>query len=394
MWKRPWNLKEGFMIGLGLIIVGLLLQFTVGPVIWQIFAWPVNVYLLALIIILLLLAFAYCGKIYAFSFLSSWQSAVPALAYALVLTIAMGVTHQVAENTPPTDPIGLSKMLSFWPFVLVYLWMAVIIGLVTLRQVAHFSWSYFPALVSHLGLFIVMVCGTLGSADMQRLRMYCELGKPEWRALDSNNKTIELPIAIQLNKFIMEEYPPKLMLIDNKSQQTIMKDGQPMTIVVDSAFKSGRLGDWEIMLEDRKSDDVITVKAVNIKNPKQTGEGIVSCGNYMMPPQMIALGEQYTLAMPIRDPKRYASEVEVMTEKGAHLQATIDVNKPLSIEGWKIYQYSYNTRMGKWSNYSVFEFVTDPWLPVVYVGIGLLVIGALGLLFTAKHSKDKSGSDE
>ena len=43
--------------------------------------------------------------------------------------------------------------------------------------------------------------------------------------------------------------------------------------------------------------------------------------------------------------------------------------------------------MGKWSNVSVFELVTDPWLPIVYAGIFMLLIGAVGMFLTAGRKK-------
>ena len=39
---KPWTFKEGFLIGGGHIIAGLALQLSVGPVVWDAFAWPVN----------------------------------------------------------------------------------------------------------------------------------------------------------------------------------------------------------------------------------------------------------------------------------------------------------------------------------------------------------------
>ena len=45
--------------------------------------------------------------------------------------------------------------------------------------------------------------------------------------------------------------------------------------------------------------------------------------------------------------------------------------------------------MGKWSNVSVFELVRDPWLHAVYVGIYLLIIGAVGMFLTAGKKKEK-----
>ena len=34
MWKKPWTMKEGTAIVIGLALVGLLLQLTIGPLDW------------------------------------------------------------------------------------------------------------------------------------------------------------------------------------------------------------------------------------------------------------------------------------------------------------------------------------------------------------------------
>ena len=82
-------------------------------------------------------------------------------------------------------------------------------------------------------------------------------------------------------------------------------------------------------------------------------------------------------------PKRYASDVTLFTADGDSLRDTILVNKPLSIMGWKVYQLSYNEAMGGMSESSVLELVRDPWLPYVYVGIFMMLLGAVLLFF--KH---------
>ena len=56
MWNKPWNLKEGVAIVAGLLLVGLLLQFSIGPLDWVLFLWPANgITLIVLIIALILL---------------------------------------------------------------------------------------------------------------------------------------------------------------------------------------------------------------------------------------------------------------------------------------------------------------------------------------------------
>ena len=291
MWKKPWTLKEGFLIGAGLIVTGLLLELTVGAVDWDVFAWPTNIIVLAVFVLLIIAAYCCRSKVYAFRFLGTFQAAVPALAYAVALTIVMGLTRQTI------DVRGLNNMLSFWPFVLVYVYMAFILGLVTLRHVCHFHWKRdIPFLLNHLGLFIALTCATLGNADMQRLKMLTTIDQVEWRALDADMNLHELPLAIELKKFVMEVYD----------------DGSP---------------------------------------------------------------------------KRFASEIQIMTKKGKNFHTTVDVNKPAEVEGWKIYQFGYDTNAGADSRISILELVRDPWLPAVYTGIGMMLLGALSMFILAQRKK-------
>jgi hypothetical protein len=62
----------------------------------------------------------------------------------------------------------------------------------------------------------------------------------------------------------------------------------------------------------------------------------------------------------------------------------IEVNKPTRFKGWKLYQISYDTKMGKYSSLSVIEAVKDPWLPVVYIGILFLIAGAIYLFWLGR----------
>jgi hypothetical protein len=56
---------------------------------------------------------------------------------------------------------------------------------------------------------------------MERLRMTTKTGQAEWRALDENQKMRELPLAIELQDFTIDEYPPKLMLINNETGEAL-----------------------------------------------------------------------------------------------------------------------------------------------------------------------------
>ena len=142
MWTKPYGMKEGFLIGGGLILAGLMLELSVGQVDWDAFSWPVNGIVLAGFLGIIAIIFLLKRRVYGLQFMSTYKAAIPALVYAVVLTIIMGLTRQT------TDGRWLNNMLSFWPFVLIYVYMAVILGLVVLKQLqvwaaARFSLSAF-----------------------------------------------------------------------------------------------------------------------------------------------------------------------------------------------------------------------------------------------------------
>ena len=291
MWTKPYDMKEGFLIGGGLIFAGLMLELSVGPVDWDAFRWPVNGIVLAGFLATIASIFLLRKRVYGFQFIGTYKAAIPALVYAVVLTIIMGLTRQEVNGT------WLNNMLSFWPFVLIYVYIAVILGQIILRRMLHFQWKRdIPFLLNHLGLFLAMTTATLGNADMQRLRMITVKGEPEWRALTSQQQIMEMPIAIELKEFIMETYD----------------DGSP---------------------------------------------------------------------------RRFASDIQILTKTGKNIQTTVEVNKPVEVDGWKIYQYGYDTQMGAMSEYSILELVSDPWLPLFYTGIYMMLGGAVCMFLKGKKVK-------
>ena len=64
----------------------------------------------------------------------------------------------------------------------------------------------------------------------------------------------------------------------------------------------------------------------------------------------------------------------MLTKSGKDIQATVDVNKPVEVDGWRIYQYGYDTAMGAMSQTSILELVSDPWLPLAYTGIYMMLL--------------------
>lgn len=409
MWTKPWGFKEGIAIGCGLLATGFVLQATLGRIEWAAFAMPVNLIALSAYLILLVAAHLLRHRLYLFQWLSTYPAAVSALAFTTLLTVAMGLIRQLPSQHPGAGFPGFSQMLSQWSFVLSYIWLVTSLGLTILRAGFPFRWSKIPFWLNHAGLFIAIVCATIGNADMQRLKMTTQTGKAEWRAFDDDGNLHELPLAIELQQFTIDEYPPKLMLIDNASGKALPAEN-PSHILIENDVKSGLLADWQITIEEvlplaasvTTADTVrfsefhslgattaALVKAVNAKTGTQR-HGWVSCGSFIFPYKALRLDETASLVMPDLEPQRFASAVTVYTERGKVLADTIEVNRPLEVDGWKIYQLSYDETKGKWSDISIFELVRDPWLPFVYAGIWMLVAGAACLFLQLRTRKEET----
>ncbi|MBR5176702.1 MAG: cytochrome c biogenesis protein ResB [Bacteroidales bacterium] len=281
LFKKPWKLSDGFLFGGFLVLVGLIVQIALGPVNWGLLGAPINLILLGVFLAFVIAAFFLKKRSGFFAWLGSPAAAVPSIAWTLVMTIVMGLTAQIPSKG------WLGNMTSFWPFVLCYIWLTAVVGLVALNHITRLgrSWKEIPAVLNHLGLFVTLVCATLGSVDKRELMMTLHEGDTVSSAETEDGTSYDTGISVRLDDFTMETWPNGM-------------------------------------------------------------------------------------------PKRFASDVSVKGKTGKETSAVIEVNKPLKIEGWKMYQYGYDEEAGVEGKMSILQLVKDPWLPLVYLGIFTMIAGA------------------
>lgn len=411
MWKQPWGYAEGWTISFGLFLTGVILQVTTGKVDATLFQYPLNAIVGGVFLFFLVMLYVVSRKAAALQWFYSLTASITSLTAWMVLVIIMGLTRQVAPSVTVThggllSGLGFMQMTSSWPFLLLFLYFISVLGLVTIHKISRFRWKDIPFLLNHAGLFITLLAAILGNGDLQRLRMTATLDNPEWRATDETGQMTELPLAIELKSFTIDEYPPKLLAIDNTTGKAL-PEGNPENLLVEESPLSGSLLDWDIEVTRSlsmaacvrtvdtmnfvafHSEGATTALLVKARNRVDGTEksGWVSCGSFMFPYVSLPLSDSVSLVMPEPEPKRFASEVTVYTQSGERVDALIEVNKPLSMGGWKIYQLSYDEAKGKWSSTSIFELVKDPWLPVVYTGILMILLGSVCLFVLAPGNK-------
>jgi hypothetical protein len=354
---------------------------------------------------LLITAFVLWQKHPAMKFLGGVKAALPAILGFTFLVLLMGFVKQDVEPKSTVSRIlGLTHIVRTWPFILINLYLMILLGVVTLKRLSPFNLKNAGFFLNHFGLFLVLFSTALGSSDVQRLTMNCYEKQPEWRAVDTSGKTIELPLAIQLLNFNIDEFKPKVTIIDNQTGQIVEQKRKVQYEVLDrNTFElynyhleieqfletSGKVGDAYFAVNEPGAAPSAKVKVTD-KNGN-TVSGWICAGSYVHQPEALKLSEQYSLVMLPAEPKKFSSELSIQTKNGKNITTTIEVNRPFKIDGWTIYQLSYDTRLGRWSDLSVLELVRDPWLPVVYFGIFLMMGGAAFLFITGKP---KNGGTE
>lgn len=414
IWQKPWHFTETIFIVIGIYLVGMMLQLSVGTFKFTSLAWPLNI--------------IFGGGSLLFVFLLSlrkrsafyqWLAGVPfsvTLISALIIqTIIMGITPQVsgALSTKPGvfDIIGFTRMTSSWPFILIYFSTIIALFAAVLNRLKSPKWRDYAFYLNHTGLLIFLFASGFGASDMKRYVMYVEerADLPEWRVYSENKDVLELPIAITLNDFVMEEYAPKLTIIERKTGKSIPEE-TPYYFQLADKTQETEIEGWAVKVDTfltdaiRNSDKTYKeikmpgacpaakVSVKEIKTGKKIS-GWVCCGNYAQLYMPLNINGAYSLVMTRPEAKRYASDIVVISESGEKKSAILEVNKPLKMGSWTIYQYGYDTDAGKASMYSSFELVYDPWLNAVYFGIILCAIGSLCLFWIGNKKRKDAKND-
>lgn len=120
MWRDPWSFVEAFVIASAILVVGILLHFTLGPIPFHGFAYPLNIIggVGILLLSLLLAILARRGNRIA-TFLAGYKMSIAAMAILMGLSIIMGLTRQIELAAPhganlqeAIHAVGFSYMLS------------------------------------------------------------------------------------------------------------------------------------------------------------------------------------------------------------------------------------------------------------------------------------------
>lgn len=402
-WEHPWGYVESFFIGFGLIVTGLFLELFVASGNEFTVTYPYNVYFIVGYSIALFVAYKWFSNIQLIRWLTKVPASISSIALVTLLVMVMGIIPQVPSENNIIQNFGLNRMTSNWAFLLVIFQFLTCLGLITIKRILQFSWSNFGFVLNHFGLFLALIAGILGSGDLQRLTVDVYEGKPSWIATDNKNNEVELPFAFYLKDFMIEEYNPKLALVDNKLGSIAHNNGKNLYLVekgetytfqkyevtiTDYLASSGKIGEGYYFVNEIGSPPSASVTVKDLETDS-ISKGWISSGSFRYPYESLKISDDYSIVMTIPEAKKFSSDIDILTREGERISTVLEVNKSFKFEGWNIYQLSYDDRKGKWSELSVIELVRDPWLPVIYTGIFMMIAGAMYMFWVGNRITKK-----
>jgi hypothetical protein len=336
-------------------------------------------------------------------FLTSAPLATALIAYVAILALIMGLTPQEPipyrpnEITGPISRLGLDRLTGAWPLASVYLLLLVSLGAAVAVKFARRGAIF---LFLHLGLWLLLAAAGPGAADRSEEIMIVPVGSFEWRAQRPNGEILEMPLAIRLDDFDLEEYPAQLAIIEHGPVSETFNPKLELW-QIDPLEPSARLGGFDIELleflpnANPVADGIFVraimkglvqaakVRVVN-RQTREIFEGWVSTGNKYQPPRPLSLSGNLMLTMTKPAPRRFISKVKVFARENLEEEGIIEVNKPMKIGSWYVYQRNYDSSAGRSSSWSGFELVKDPWLPMAWAGVFLMSLGSIGLVIRGR----------
>ena len=313
------------------VAVGCVLQLVTGGVDFRLFSWPVSLILVALLL-LGITASAMFRKSAFFNWVSGLPLSVVVLVAWMLLCVSIGLVHD--DTFPSARHTACS-----WPVILIYFLLLLSLGCVVVRRFVSRGWKDIGFLMNHIGLWLILVGVGIGATDYRTYVVKIHEGETLDYVTADNGLRIKLPYRLTLDDFIMEQHPVKWGVVDVRTGKFQPEKSPVFYDTEKDAFDSGRADDKHLLV-----------------------------------------------ASTLPEPSRFASVLTIESD-GERQPITVEVNHPYRKGKTALFQYGYDVEAGSESAFSILQVVYDPWLPVVYVGIVMLGIGAVTMFGGKKRNK-------
>ena len=330
----------------------------------------------------------------------TWLCGIPFAITVTAVAVLLAAVGGYMSQDQFKELFAVETMFGSWPFIAV----AILMQINLIGSAGRRAWPLNRVNVQyqlmHGGLALAMFGGAYGSVGLERDVAVCFYGVPTGVAFQRDGSEVHLPFELTLKDFQMERFAPTLAIAKLNEKA---KDG--MDLVPGSAFVSTgmteKIGDYRVRVEKfypkaamvgdgfveygEKTSAPAALVSVMDGSGKELKKGWVCSGGIDTPGAIIEVDKQTALVMPEPRPKKFRSEL-TLAKDGQKKPISIEVNEPYNIGPYRLYQLSYDEKMGEASHYSVVEVVQDRSIPVVYAGMFALLLGVAMMMWKGVNS--------
>ena len=240
-----WSYKRAFVRCALLFAAGTALQLLCGNINPQWFRYPLGLILAVNYVYILILLTAKDDRWSWVRQLTDHHASISSLTSMLVMTLIFGLTRQDGTTDGIAGALGFRSMSTSWPFCLILLYFMTVLGMRAMKEIRN--WRNHPVLttVIHTAVFVAISAAFFGSGDKVKARVVMRADEPTHMGISpQTGRTVILPFVIELEEFVMEEYPngePKMFL--SRVKVTDRKKERNLDIRVNHP---GRTGSWKI----------------------------------------------------------------------------------------------------------------------------------------------------
>ena len=139
------------------------MQLAVGDIDSSLLHYPWGLILAVNYLYLLVVAYAMRNRWRWLRQLGDDKACLSSLAAFGAIVIVFGLTRQDPAREGLVGALGFSRMTSSWPFNLLLFYFMTTLGIRTVSDIHHLRDRRMAAVLTHLGVFVLLVAGTLAA---------------------------------------------------------------------------------------------------------------------------------------------------------------------------------------------------------------------------------------
>lgn len=317
-----------------------------------------------------------------------------------ILSVPGAIWPQGAQAPDWAHRLGFDHVFTSFPMAAAIALVLANLASSTARRLFLWRVAEVRFVLLHAGLMVAIGAALVGGSQLERVRVPLEEGAAESRVGVLDGRRYELPFGIRLRGFRLETFPPTFALAsapeDPKENWRVAPGAEllgPGTVE--------ELGGYRIEVLDYIARAGVVAGIPRPFSQDGAGPAVrVRVGREGVPPMeawlhaattfgeelFVQLAPDRVLLLAVPRPRKFESLVTLRSADGTTREAMLEVNAPVSIDGWKLYQLDYDESQGAASRVSVIEAIRDPAYPLVLFGCMMTLLGVLWFFWDAAKS--------